>query len=266
MKVFISADIEGITTTTFWPETSKGEQEYGAHAEQMTQEVAAACEGAFEAGADEIVVRDAHEYGNNIDIQKLPEGVTLIRGWSGHPYGMVYGLDKSFDAAFFIGYHSPASCGGNPLSHTESLAPLYVKLNGTVASEFMIYSYAALLEEVPAVFLSGDKALCEAAKELYPDLRTCAVKEGVGAATINYNPKTMLGRIREGAREALRKENLRTLPVLPKDWTLEICYKDHADAEKFSYYPGVRKISDNTIEFQSRQYFEILRAFCFLFN
>lgn len=266
MKVFISADIEGVTTTTFWPETSKGEQEYDAHAEQMTQEVIAACEGAFEAGADEIVVRDAHEYGNNIDIQKLPEGVKLIRGWSGHPYAMVYGIDKSFDAAFFIGYHSAASCGGNPLSHTESLDPFYVKLNGVVASEFLIYSYAALLEQVPPVFLSGDKALCETSKGLYPGLVTCAVKEGAGAATINYNPKTMLRKIREGARESLKEENLKSLPHLPDNYTLEICYKNHADAEKFSYYPGVEKINDNTIQFRSPRYFEILRAFSFLFH
>ena len=110
-------------------------------------EVIAACEAASEAGASEIVVRDAHEDGNNLDIWKLPENVTLIRGWSGHPYSMVYGIDPSFDAAIFIGYHSAASSEGNPLSHTESLNPLSVKLNGALASEFLLYSYAAALNQ-----------------------------------------------------------------------------------------------------------------------
>lgn len=147
MKIFISADIEGAATTTLWPETEKGSEDYRLHAQQMTMEVIAACEAASEAGASEIVVRDAHEDGNNLDIWKLPENVTLIRGWSGHPYSMVYGIDPSFDAAIFIGYHSAASSEGNPLSHTESLNPLSVKLNGALASEFLLYSYAAALNQ-----------------------------------------------------------------------------------------------------------------------
>ena len=147
MKIFISADIEGVATTTLWPETEKGSEDYRLHAQQMTMEVIAACEAASEAGASEIVVRDAHEDGNNLDIWKLPENVTLIRGWSGHPYSMVYGIDPSFDAAIFIGYHSAASSEGNPLSHTESLNPLFVKLNGALASEFLLYSYAAALNQ-----------------------------------------------------------------------------------------------------------------------
>lgn len=147
MKIFISADIEGVATTTLWPETEKGSEDYRLHAQQMTMEVIAACEAASEAGASEIVVRDAHEDGNNLDIWKLPENVTLIRGWSGHPYSMVYGIDPSFDAAIFIGYHSAASSEGNPLSHTESLNPLSVKLNGALASEFLLYSYVAALNQ-----------------------------------------------------------------------------------------------------------------------
>lgn len=147
MKIFISADIEGVATTTLWPETEKGSEDYRLHAQQMTMEVIAACEAASEAGASEIVVRDAHEDGNNLDIWKLPENVTLIRGWSGHPYSMVYGIDPSFDAAIFIGYHSAASSEGNPLSHTESLNLLSVKLNGALASEFLLYSYAAALNQ-----------------------------------------------------------------------------------------------------------------------
>ena len=147
MKIFISADIEGVATTTLWPETEKGSEDYRLHAQQMTMEVIAACEAASEAGASEIVVRDAHEDWNNLDIWKLPENVTLIRGWSGHPYSMVYGIDPSFDAAIFIGYHSAASSEGNPLSHTESLNPLSVKLNGALASEFLLYSDAAALNQ-----------------------------------------------------------------------------------------------------------------------
>lgn len=264
MKVFISADIEGITTTTFWDETDPEKEEYKQYAEQMTKEVLAACEGANKAGATEIVVRDAHGYANNIDINQLPSNVKLIRGWSGHPYSMVEGIDSTFDAAIFIGYHAAASRSGNPLSHTESLRPLYVKINGRIASEFMLFSYAANLEKVPVVFLSGDKMLCDDSKDLHPKLITCAVKEGIGESTITYNPKVTLKMIKEKVEQSLKQDITTALTELPKEFTLEICYKDHINAEKFSYFPGVKKINDNTVIFETDNYFELLRVFKFI--
>ena len=264
MKVFISADIEGCTTTTFWDETDPNKGEHGVYAQRMTEEVLAACEGANHVGATEIVVRDAHYLGNNIDITQLPANVKLIRGWSGHPYSMVEGIDDSFDAAIFIGYHSAASRSGNPLAHTYSPRSLYVKINGVLASEFMLYSYAALLEGVPTVFLSGDKMLCEDSKDLHPNLITCPVKEGRGASTLNYNPANTLKEIRKQVITALKQDFKKSLAKLPDEFELEVCYKKPEDAEKYSYFPGVEKINDNTIQFKTNDYFELLRTFSFI--
>ena len=121
MKVFISCDIEGITTTTRWEQTSTLPEKLHLSAPfqaQMTKEVTAACEGAIKAGATEIYVKDAHGAGINVDPHALPDCVKLIRNWSGHPYGMVEGIDSSFDAVMFVGYHSAAGREGNPMSHT----------------------------------------------------------------------------------------------------------------------------------------------------
>ena len=104
MRVFISADIEGIATTTLWSETETQTQSVArAHAQQMTAEVKAACEGAIAAGADYILVRDAHDTGTNLDARALPACAELIRGWSGHPYCMVEGKgeDVIFDDNVF---------------------------------------------------------------------------------------------------------------------------------------------------------------------
>ena len=106
MRVFISADIEGTAFTTLWPETELGEGLYPAAARQMTLEVKAACEGAIAAGADYILVNDAHDHAVNIDVSQLPECVEVIRGWTGNPLGMVDGVDSTFDAVMFVGYHS----------------------------------------------------------------------------------------------------------------------------------------------------------------
>ena len=97
MKVFISADIEGVATTLSHEDCRPGNPNYPYHCDEMTKEVLAACEGAMEAGADEIVIKDAHGPACNIDSKVLPPCAQIIKGWSGHPFLMVEGLDKSFD-------------------------------------------------------------------------------------------------------------------------------------------------------------------------
>ena len=261
MKVFISADIEGVTTTTVWDEADPSHGSYALHAKQMTEEVLSCIYGAKKAGAKEIVVKDAHGHtATNIDPSRMPSGVKLLRNWTGHPYTMVYGIDKSFDAALFIGYHSAASRSGNPLSHTMSGKLVYIKINGVIASEFTIYSYACALEGVPTVFLSGDKMLCDDSKELHPKLVTCAVKDGIGAMTINYSPEDTLKSIKELSRNALKQDLSNALVKLPENFEVEICFKDHIRAEATSWYPGVKRHSENIIIFESKDYFEVLRA------
>lgn len=97
MRIYISADMEGIAGISRWDETEKGNAEYERYREQMTREVAAACEGAIEAGAEYILVKDAHDRGKNLIHELLPRNVKIMSGWSQHPYNMVEGLDESFD-------------------------------------------------------------------------------------------------------------------------------------------------------------------------
>lgn len=266
MKVFISADIEGVTTTTQWPDTDMGSLTYKEHALQMTKEVNAACEGAILAGAKDIFVKDAHDSAMNIDQTALPDIVKVHRKWSGEPYSMVEGIDDSFDAVMFIGYHSPATSGSNPLSHTMSNSKIFsIKLNDAVASEFMFFSYAAAYVNVPSVFLSGDKGLCDNANNMdpnHPSLITLPVKEGVGYSTINYSPNLMIKTIKEKVREALTQD-FKCLK-LPKTFKLEVTYKEHGYAYKMSFYPNAKKVNDNTIVYESNDYYEILRAMKFV--
>ena len=136
MKLFISADIEGCVGPTLASETHKETQEYQQLAKRMTEEVRIVCQAALEAGADEIVVKDGHGDATNIDFTAMPEGVTLIRGKSGHPYNMMFGLDETFDGVLYVGYHAPAGNGGNPISHTSTGNSNQILLNGKVMSEF----------------------------------------------------------------------------------------------------------------------------------
>ena len=264
MKVFISADIEGTAATSRWLETSSKQPEYPFYAREMTEEVVAACEGAIAAGADEILIKDAHGSATNLDLSLLPEQASVIRGWEGHPYMMVQGIDRSFDAALFVGYHSEAGSPGNPMSHTMTLAPQHVRINGVAASEFMIYSFCAAYEGVPTVFLSGDKALCSSGLQLYPWLSTVAVKEGCGLSSINMAPKKACRLIRENVQAALSRD-LRALRFeLPGHFSVDIEYKEHDKARTNSYFPGVIQTDPHTLHFDETDYFETARKLKFL--
>jgi D-amino peptidase len=264
MKVFISADMEGVTSTVKWEECNPNEKFYTYHTEQMTKEVVAACEGAIAAGADEIVIKDAHGPATNIDITKLPECAKLIRGWSGHPYAMAQGIDNTFDAAMFIGYHSAAGKEGNPLSHTMTSRPLYIKINGEYGSEFLLYSYAAAYEGVPTVLLTGDTMLCEDGKKIHPGLVTVAVKEGFGSSSLCMSTEKSLKLIRENAEKSLKQNLSKAKIELPESFKVEICFKEHTYAKKMSYYPGMEKIDSNTLSFSTEDYFEVLRMAYFV--
>jgi D-amino peptidase len=263
MKVYISADIEGVAGITNWEEARKEHPTYPEFREEMTAEVVAACEGAIAAGASEILIKDAHGSGRNIIAGRLPDCARLIRGWSGHPLCMVQELDESFDALMFLGYHSKAGSDGNPLAHTLSLKISRLAINGETASELFMHSLAAAMFKVPIVFASGDKGICADAKALIPGITTVPVSEGIGPSTVSIAPRRAQKLIQEGARAALGSDLAACRLALPEKFTLEITYDNPVEAYRVSWYPGMTKTGPQTVRFENSSYFEILRAIRF---
>ncbi|MFC1746605.1 M55 family metallopeptidase, partial [Candidatus Riflebacteria bacterium] len=205
MKVYISADIEGVTGVSHWDETMPGKEVYTEYKEQMTEEVVAACEGALSAGAKEILVKDAHGTGRNIIAARLPMKAKLIRGWSQHPFSMLQELNQSVKAVIMIGYHSRAGSNKNPLAHTLSYSTISsLKINGWYASEFLVNTFTAATVKVPVVFVSGDEGLCQEIASFNDKINTVAVKRGVGLSTISIHPKLALEKIKEGTENAFK--------------------------------------------------------------
>lgn len=265
MKVYISGDIEGITGTTHWNETEKNLPDWEPFAEQMTKEVVAAAKGAIEAGATEILIKDAHDSARNIDINELPEEAKLIRGWTGDPLSMISGIDESFDAILLIGYHNAAGTITNPLAHTMSVSEVsYIKINDEYISEFLLHTYAAALYNVPVVFVSGDIGLTTQVKKVNPNIITLGVKDGIGAATINMSPKKAVKEIELLVKEALQKDFNSMKVELPKEFKVEIEYKDHKCAYKYSFYPGAEFKAPRSVIFKTNEYYEVLRLIQFL--
>jgi D-amino peptidase len=264
MKVYISVDIEGIAGTVDWDETEIEHPRYGEFRELMMGEALAAIEGAKSAGATEIVVEDAHSSGRNILIDRLPEDVRVIRGWSGHPFSMVEGLDNSFAAVVMIGYHASAGSEANALAHTLSGKAVDMRLNGERLSEAVVYAYAAALVGVPLAFVSGDAGLCRELEAFNPAIPTLAVKQGAGASTTTMTPAGARQAIREGVAAALKGKRKPHLTELPKEFTLKIIYGDPVTAHRMSFYPGMEHVGARTVRLETRDYFEVLRAIQFV--
>lgn len=263
MNVFISADIEGTCGITNWAETERSTpRDYVPFQKQMIREVRAACDGVLAADKDSrIFVKDAHDSARNLDPAALPECARIMRGWTGDPLSMMSGLDGGdYGAVLFTGYHAWASSGGNPLSHTMNLRNEFVTLNGVRMSEFMMNAYTAGYYKVPVVFLSGDKALCDFAREFIPGITTVAVNEGRGGAVVSMHPDAAVKAIKEGAKKAVKNAGNCMVPM-PEYFEMTIRFKEHQMAYSKSFYPGAGLEEEKNVVFSSDDWFEMLR-FC----
>ena len=264
MRVFISADIEGVAGITARDEAGKGKPGHAPFRAQMDAEVAAACRGALAAGADDVLVKDAHGDGRNLLPGALPAPARLVRGYNGHPFAMVQGLDDAFDAALFVGYHSRAGSGGNPLAHTLSSTKLFgIRLDGEPVSEFRLHAMAAATVGVPVVLVTGDLALCEEVEATLPGCLTVAVSEGAGASTTSLHPAVAVERIAAAAEEALLRPRPAPMAV-EGPHRLEIVYRDPSAAYVRSFYPAAELVDDCTVALDVPAYFDVLRALVFM--
>ncbi|MGL5346577.1 MAG: M55 family metallopeptidase [Peptostreptococcaceae bacterium] len=264
MKIYLSADIEGTCGIVDWEETDL-DTTVGAYSrEQMTKEVAAACEGATMCKADSILVKDAHGSARTINPLYLPENTSILRGWARDPHIMMAGIDPEFDVTLFVGYHSGSSQNGNPLSHTMHCDYDYIKINERVMTEFMINAYTSIYYGVPVAFISGDEMVCKDAKEIFPNIVTVPVSKGIGQASISIHPNLAIKKIKEGVKMALTGDLNRHLITLPNKFKVEIKFRQHYRAYKASFYPGVELLNSQTIQFETNDYYEFLRMFFFI--
>lgn len=259
MKLFISADIEGVCGLTDWEECSLDSPRYSAV--QMTREVAAACEAALDFGIDEVIVKDAHASGRNLILKELPRQTKVVRSWSEGPLFMMEGLSEEFVGACYIGYHAAAGQNGNPLAHTiSSLELVSIHLNDELASEFLLNHHMAAYLGVPSLFLSGDRQICQEAERLAPGLVSFAVKEGRGGATLNLHPDVAVEGIYQGVKKAL--ENPAPFVRCPEKIELRIRFTHHLKAFRASYYPGAKQLSAHEVMFCGNCE-EVMRAILF---
>jgi len=260
LKVFISVDMEGITGVFDEREVARADPKYGYEyfREVLTRETNAAIEGAFAAGASEVLVREGHGGMNHLMLGLLDKRVRVVRGAT-HPQSMMVmmeGFDASYDAVALIGYHARSGYPHSILPHTMSQNVVYFKINGVPLSEASYNGLIAGLHDVPVVMLSGDKAICEEVKqELGPGVETVAVKEELNGGVITLHPEVAQDLIREAVERGVRnRANVRPYKI-PGPYTAILKV-----AKPGPLMPGSYLNSNGEVEFKSPNLLQALNA------
>jgi D-amino peptidase len=241
MRIYISADIEGVAGVVSLHQLVPGEFEYEQARDWMTAEVNAACRAAIEAGATEIVISDSHGNGENIKIEKLPSQARLVRSWP-RPLLMMQGIERGrFDAAAFIGYHAGGHAGRGVLAHTMSSGKIRsIAINGELVSEFDISFLVAAHFGVPVIMASGDDALAETVTQQYGGIAFATTKWTDGTVWAeSLTPDNACAEIARKMTEGLRNIGKVTPPPAPT--VVEIDFTRRLIAEVFSYLPGIER-------------------------
>ena len=261
LKVFISVDMEGLTGVVHWEEVSRDGKDYGMFREIMTQEANAAVEGALNAGAETILVRDSHGSARNILPKLLHKKALLVREWSGGFMSMMEGIDDSFDAVIFVGYHAKAGTPDATLEHTMTGNVMDISVNGVSLPEAGVNALIAGHFDVPVVFVAGDNAICKQAKGLFGEVETVAVKKCIGQTAINMHPDVAQEKIRAGVAKALK--NLKTYKPykLKPPYTLVLTLKREELVRAGSFYPGAERTGDWELTYRSNDILDIAKAF-----
>ena len=262
LKVFISVDMEGITGVVNWEDVRRDGKDYGYFREVMTKETNAAIEGAIEAGAKEIIVRDSHGSARNLLPEMLNKNSKLIRDWSGGFMSMMEGINETFDAVVFVGYHAKAGTPNAILEHTMSSKNIIdVAINNVSMPEAGVNALIAGHYDVPVVFVAGEKALCDQAKNLFGEVTTFAVKEGLGNAALNFHPEVSREKIRAGVKDALLNLSKFKPYKLEEPYTLVVKYKNEEIVNDKSLQPGVQRTGDWELTYKSDDILDIIKTF-----
>jgi D-amino peptidase len=265
VRVFISFDMEGVAGIVDWSQCQpSGGAAYERGCALLLGEVNAAIDGALTGGADEIVLNDSHGAMFNLDPACIRPPATYISGRHKPGY-MMEGLDQTFDAVFFIGYHGSISGAPSTLSHTYNPEVITgVRLNGQYVGESGINALVAADLGVPIALISGDSVTAAEMARVVPGCRSVVTKESHSRFSAhNLHPETARSLIQEGATSAVRAvaEGEIAPPSFQRPTRFEVELATADMAEVASWVKGVERRGTRTAEISGASGIEMFRSF-----
>ncbi len=258
LKIFISVDMEGIGGIGTPKMTRSGGKDYATGRQLMTDEVNTVVDAIFEFGDADILVNDSHGDMQNLLHLQLDPRVTYLQS-NIKPLGMVQGLDSSFDAAIFIGYHARAGNLGGFLAHTGSGSVKGLWINGIEVGEGGLNALYAGTLGVPVILASGDDKFSEEFTKIV-DTRTVITKTAVGSSAAKLlHPDKVKAKLKTKTVEALR--NLKTAKPLNVSNPVTVRFKSSTTtrADVVMSIPNMKRIDGTTVEYKAKNMDEAYR-------
>ncbi|HKS70605.1 MAG TPA: M55 family metallopeptidase [Ktedonobacterales bacterium] len=264
MKVYISTDFEGVAGIVDWDQIMVGSHDYDMGRRLLLGELNAAIAGARRAGASEFVVNDSHSVMRNLPPDEIAGEASLISG-KHKPLYMMEGLDSSFDAIFFLGYHGSVGASHAILSHSYNPRAIWeARLNGVVVGESALNALVAAHYGVPIALVTGDQVTAEESAAISPAPHTVVVKRSISrTAAESLHPSVARGRIEEAAHAALTSARPSSAPSFPAPTELEVTFLTADMAEMASWVRGVEVVAERprTIRYAGEQPLDIFKTF-----
>ena len=247
-RVYISVDMEGISGVVGDDQTSPGDAEYGRSRVLMAGDANAAIRGAVGGGAAEIIVNDSHGGQRNLRLEDLEPGARLI-SHSFKRHGMMEGLDESFDAVIFVGYHAKAGAPRGLFAHTGSGVVADLQVNGRSVGEGGLNAALAAWHGVPVVMVSGDDAAVAEVLESAPGARGVVVKRAINSRAVeSVALAEARDAIQRGARDGVAAAT-RMPPARTGPYRVQIRYRNVAYPEIATAFREIELVAPDTIAF-----------------
>ena len=256
LKVFISVDMEGLAGVVTSTDVSPTGPDYAHFRAIMAGETNAAIQGAFRAGATEVLVRDSHGSKQNLLPDAVDPRARLLRGSSSGPKNMMEGIDASFSAVVFVGYHAKAGTPNAILEHTSTGNVVDFSINGTSLPEAGYNAMVAGLYDVPVVFIAGDRAVVDQVRGLLGPIEAVAVKDEIGDAANGLSPKAAQDAIMKGVEKAVNTRRSFKPYKVPGPYAMVLKVKQERVP-----YPGATRVREGEFTFSSPDLLEVLKAF-----
>ena len=264
LKVFVSVDMEGIGGIGTSELTRAGGKDYATGRRLVTDEVNAVVGAILRHGAAEILVNDSHGDMQNLLHTELDPRVSYIQG-SIKPYGMVEGLDSTFDAAIFIGYHARAGTPAGFLAHTGSGAVKGLWLNDVEVGEGELNAAYAGALGVPVILASGDSAfVAQFGRTVRAETVATKVATTPQSARL-LHPQVVRERLVAATARALGARTARPF-VIGTPVRVRMRFADPTLTQVLEAIPGVKQEDGYTVSFTARDMAEAYKLIRFMYK
>lgn len=257
MKVFVSVDMEGVSGLVRWADVVTRGIDFLRNRRLMTLDANAAIEGAFEGGADEVVVEENHGVEDLCDllIDEVDPRCHVVRG-AGRPTATTLsGLDATVGVVLLVGHHARAGSFPGIMAHTISYERFRaVRLDGQACGEPELFTIRAGELGVPVGLVTGDQVVAEELRKRAPWAEAVVVKRALSNVAGDVIPPSRAREaIRAGAKRAVERAFAGALPPYrgePSPYALEVELRTPIEApfrENLSGLPEFEIVGDRTV-------------------